>query len=248
MKVLRIVFLFPFAFLRLFFVLFMSGFVVTTGWFWLTFFGFSQKLQHWVMKTWGKSIMFILGIKIDHNELPKSKNFILMPNHRSYIDIFIIAGLTPSALVGKAEVEKWPFTRLGGRITSTIFVNRSDIKSMITAMNKIKVSVSQDIPVTLFPEGTTFKGPQTKPFKKGSFKIAAEVGIPVIPMAIHYKNIEDAWVGNDTFLGHFFRQMGKPITKVYVRYGQPVINDDYRILQQEVKMRIDEMLSEIEII
>ncbi len=246
MKFLRTIILSPLAFVRLVFVLFMSGYVVFIGWFWLKFSGFSQKLQRWVFGTWGKSIIFFLGLKIDKNDLPKTRNFILMPNHRSYLDIFIVAGLTPSALVGKAEVAKWPFAKTGGKITNSIFVDRNEIKSLITTMNKIKASVQQNIPVTLFPEGTTFKGPQTKPFKKGSFKIAAETGIPVIPMAIHYKNSEDAWVGNDTFLGHFFRQMGKPISKVYIRYGNPVVNSDFQLLQNEVKKQIDSMLADLE--
>jgi 1-acyl-sn-glycerol-3-phosphate acyltransferase len=64
-------------------------------------------------------------------------------------------------------------------------------------------------------------------------------------MAIHYQDSEDAWVDKDTFLGHFFRQMGKPFTKVTIRYGVPVSNPDYRILQQEVKNQIDTMLMEI---
>jgi 1-acyl-sn-glycerol-3-phosphate acyltransferase len=189
--------------------------------------------------------MFIWGIKVDKNDLPKNGNFILMPNHRSYIDIFIVSGFTPSALVAKAEIKKWPFGSLGVKVTNSILVDRTEIKSMMQTMNKIKDSVKQGIPVTLFPEGTTYKGPLTKPFKNGSFKIAADTGIQVIPMAIHYKDINDAWVGKDTLLGHIFRQMGKPVSKVYIRYGQPISNSDYSILQKQVKKRIDEMLQEL---
>ena len=245
MKIFRIIFLFPLALFRLIYVLFISGYVVFIGWFWLRFFGFSRRLQQWVMRTWGKSIMFIWGIKVDKNELPKNGNFILMPNHRSYIDIFIVAGLTPAALVGKAELKKWPFGKLGAKVTNSILVDRKEIKSMMKTMNKIKKSVSQGIPVTLFPEGTTYKGPLTKSFKNGSFKIAADTQIPVIPMAIHYKDIEDAWVGKDTFLGHVFRQMGKPFSKVHIRYGEPVSSSNYGELQTEVKKRIDKMLKEL---
>jgi 1-acyl-sn-glycerol-3-phosphate acyltransferase len=168
-----------------------------------------------------------------------------MPNHRSYIDIFIVSGLTPAALVGKEEIKKWPFGKLGSKVTNSILVNRFEIKSMMKTMNKIKDSVKQGIPVTLFPEGTTYKGPFTKPFKKGSFKIAADACIPVIPMAIHYRDEDDAWVGEDTFIGHVFRQMGKPVTKVYIRYGEPIYDPNYKNLQEQVKAKIDEMLQEL---
>jgi len=226
-------------------MVFMSGFVVFVGWFWLKFFGFSQRLQQWALQTWGKSIIFILGVKINRNELPKNKNFILMPNHRSYIDIFIVACLTPAAMVAKAEIKKWPFIKLGGKITNTVFVERSEISSLITTMNKIKESINQHIPVILFPEGTTYKGPLTKPFKNGSFKIAADSQMPVIPMAIHYRDVDDAWVDKDTFIGHVFRQMGKPISKVYIRYGNPISYSDYKTLQKETKEQIETMLTQI---
>jgi len=245
MKILRIIFLFPLALFRLLFISFMSAYVVIVGWFWLNFLGFSQRLQRWVMQTWGKSIIFVLGIKIHRNEMPLIKNFILMPNHRGYIDIFIVAALTPAAMVGKEEIKKWPFGKLGVKVTSSILVDRSEIKSLIKTMNKIKESISQGIPVILFPEGATYQGPMTKPFKNGSFKIAAETNIPVIPMAIHYKDEEDAWVGSDTLLSHFFRQMGKPVTKVYIRYGTPISGSDYKQIQIETREQIDSMLTEI---
>lgn len=245
MKQLRIIFLFPLAFVRLIFIVFMSAYVVTVGWFWLKIFGFNKRLQQWVMQTWGKSILFFCGIKIERNDLPTIENFILMPNHRSYIDIFIVAALTPAAMVAKAELRKWPLGKLGIKVTNSILVDRSELKSLIKTMNKIKESVNGGIPVVLFPEGGTYVGPLTKPFKNGSFQIATEAKIPVIPMAIHYKDINDAWIGDDIFLAHFFRQMGKPVTKVFVRYGTPVLGSDCKHVQTQTKEQIDSMLTEI---
>ena len=245
MKTLRRILFFPLALTRLVLILFVTIYVVTVGWFWLRLFGFSRKLQKWVMFTWGKSNLFFLGIKVNTNEIPVNANFILMPNHRSYIDIFIITAVIPSAMVAKAELEKWPFGKIGIKITNSILVDREDVKSMIRTMNQIKTSVNNGIPVTLFPEGTTFKGPLTKPFKNGSFKIAAETNIPVIPMAIHYFDEDDAWVGNDTFLPHFFRQMSKPITRVSIRFGKPLSGNDYQVIQQITREEIDSMLIQI---
>lgn len=245
MKAFRIILFSPLALFRLLFTLVISAFVVVIGWVWLQLFGFSRKLQNWSMHTWGKSILWLCGIKINKNQVPKNPQFILMPNHRSYLDIFIVAALTPAAFVAKAELKKWPFLKTGAKLTNTIFVSRSELQSLIATMNKIKTSVNQGIPVALFPEGTSYKGPLTKPFKNGSFKIAADSGIQVIPMAIHFKDENDAWVDDDTFVGHFFRQMGKPVTHVTIRYGKPITSADYKILQQETRRQIDDMLKEI---
>jgi 1-acyl-sn-glycerol-3-phosphate acyltransferase len=245
MKTARFIIFFPLALFRLFFILSASAYVVGVGWFWLQLFGFSRKLQNWSMRTWGKSILFVCGIKINKNQIPENAHFILMPNHRSYLDIFIVSALTPSAFVAKSELKKWPFLKTGAKITNTIFVSRSELQSLISTMNKIKASVNEGIPVALFPEGTSYKGPLTKPFKNGSFKIASDSDIPVIPMAIHFEDENDAWVDDDTFVGHFFRQMGKPVTRVTIRYGNPLANNDYKILQQKTRGQIDAMLQEI---
>lgn len=246
MKILQIILLAPLALFRLIVVLFMSAYVVSIGWIWLKLFGFSRRLQNWVMSAWGNTIMFFLNIKVEGNQRPKNNNFILMPNHRSYLDIFIVAGLTPAAMVGKAELKKWPFGRMGALVTNSILVDRNNSRSLINTMNKIKESVEQGIPVTLFPEGTTYKGPLTKRFKKGSFKIAAETGIPIIPMALDFEDKDDAWVDKDTFLGHFFRKMGKPITRVKICYGEPISNSDFHVLQKQTKASIEAMLKTLQ--
>ena len=64
-------------------------------------------------------------------------------------------------------------------------------------------------------------------------------------MAIHYKDTSDAWVGDETLLPHFFRQMGKPVTRVFVKYGTPVSGTDYKQIQQQIKEQIDSMLTQI---
>ncbi len=246
MKVIRIILFSPLALIRLLFVVFISAYVTIIGWFWLKTLGFSRRLQQWVVGTWGRSILFMCGIKLNKNDLPQSDNYILMPNHRSYIDIFIVAATTPAAMVGKAEIAKWPFGALGARVTNSILVDRKNQKSLLLTMKRIKESVNSGMPVILFPEVTTYKGPLTKKFKNGSFKIAADGNIPIIPMAIDFKDVNDAWVDKDTFVGHFFRQLGKPFTYVTIRYGNPISETDHKLLQAKTKEQIDSMLMAIQ--
>ncbi len=246
MEIFKKILFYPLAFVRLLLVLIGTAVVSFIGWVWLQFFGFSRRLQQWVLRTWGTVIVLVCGIKIHRNELPSKDNFILMPNHRSYLDIFIFASLTPSSMVGKAELKNWPFGKVATKIANLILVDRNNVRSLINTMKEIKRSVSLGIPVTIFPEGTTCKGPLTKTFKTGSFKIAAETEIPVIPAAIEYQDKNDAWVGNDTFVPHFFRQMGKPFTHVTIKYGEALTNSDHEKLRAATKERIDQMLGEMQ--
>ena len=64
----------------------------------------------------------------------------------------------------------------------------------------------------------------------------------MVPMAIDYADLGDAWIGDDTFLPHFLRCFGKPVTHVKIRYGQPLQSNDADLLVSETKQWIDENL------
>lgn len=245
MRIVKSIAHFPLAVTRFVLLIVITFYYITVGYAKLKRNGFSRGLQQWEMRSWGNAILWVMGIRIKLSGQPNDGNFILMPNHRSYVDIPLIVKFFQGTLVGKMEVGKWPMARTAAKITRPILVNRSDLKSLVATMNKIKDSVDKQIPVILFPEGTTHQGPLTKTFKNGSFKIAADMQIPIIPVAIHYPDSKVAWVGNDTFIGHFLRQMGKPRTKAFVRIGQPVSSPDYLELKTIVRSQIDEMLKDL---
>jgi 1-acyl-sn-glycerol-3-phosphate acyltransferase len=193
-------------------------------------------------RSWGKTILFILGIRVKRNTIPSISNYILMPNHHGYLDIFLMATYSPSAFVAKAELLKWPVIGRALKSARTITVKRNEMRSLLNTMQEIRESIANDISVTIFPEGTTSFGPGLLPFKNGSFKIAAEFEIPIIPCAILYKDTNDAWVGKDNFIPHFFRQMWKPTNSVKIHFGEPVINPSLEELKAEVRNRIEQGL------
>ena len=91
------------------------------------------------------------------------------------------------------------------------------------------------ISVVNFPEGTTYKGPGILKLKMGSFHIAAQGDIPIIPVALEYKYQDDAWVGDDTFIPHFLRCFAKKETPVKVHFGPKMQSDDPEALMEQAK-------------
>ena len=197
----------------------------------------------WSSRNWGKSMLLITGFRVLKNDRPKLDKFLLMPNHRSYVDVFLMAAYSPSVFVAKAEISRWPILGQAAKAGKVILVKRDEMKSLLGAMQKIRQSIESGISITIFPEGTTSKGPGLLPFKNGTFKIAAEIKTPIIPCAIVYHDNEDTWVGDDTFLGHFFRQRWKPVSKVEIRFGEPVSGNDFTALKERVKENIETMLA-----
>jgi 1-acyl-sn-glycerol-3-phosphate acyltransferase len=199
----------------------------------------------WTARNWGKTLLFILGFVVKRNSFPPLKKYILMPNHRSYIDILLMAAYSPSTFVGKSDVSKWPVIGSAMKQGQAIIVNRKEMKSKIDTMRKIGESVKNGISITIFPEGTTYKGPGILPFKNGTFKVAAEMNIPIIPCAINFRDIDDAWVGDDLFVPHFFRQMWKPVSFVEVQFGEPITSNDFNVLKEETMLSISRMLDKM---
>lgn len=237
---------FPITFLRFILVIFASVFFLVTV---IIENKLSKKpgtFKFWSMRNWGKTVLIILGFRVNRNEIDFPNQFITMPNHRSYIDIFLISAYSPSVFVAKEEIKRWPIAGRAAKAGRLIFVQRNDLKSLLATMNKIKQSIAQNISVTVFPEGTTAIGPGLAPFKNGTFKVAAELSIPIIPCAISYADRNNAWVDDDNFISHFFRQMWQPFPKVTLRFGEPINENNYQTLKEKTKSSIETFLNDIE--
>ena len=178
-----------------------------------------------VYSWWRKQAPWALGVRMDlRGELPNHAS-ILVPNHRSYIDVALVPSPHPVVFVAKAEVRRWPMIGFGANLLRTIWVDRSSIESRKNTRAEVKNRIENDLSVVIFPEGTTHSGPDILPYKMGMFKMCADSGFPMTPIAMEYRKSDIAWVGKDLFIPHFIRIFGRPHIGVKVRFG-PVMRDD----------------------
>jgi 1-acyl-sn-glycerol-3-phosphate acyltransferase len=90
---------------------------------------------------------------------------LLVCNHLSYLDVLVLAALTPSLYVAKSEVKHWPVFGRFARLAGTIFVNRGKPSRAAEAADEIAVALRDGALVVLFPEGTSSGGETVLPFK-----------------------------------------------------------------------------------
>ena len=83
--------------------------------------------------------------------------------------------------------------------------------------------------------------PTTKEFKAGTFRIAAENQIPIIPMAVDYKDNSFYWTTNQSFVAHVINTFSRKM-EVKVSYGPPLINTDADALLATTQSWIDKEL------
>jgi len=185
---------------------------------------------------------YILGSKITVYGKKPSISGLIISNHRSYFDSIVILKDLLAYPVAKIEVASWPLIGTVCKATGVIFVDRQDKASKEITINEINLVLEKGFSILNTPEGTTHIEPTTIDFKPGAFVIAAQLGKPVIPLAIDYKNLEDAWIGNDTFLPHFLKCFGKWRTEIKLSYLDPIVSENVDELISLSKKQIDQEL------
>lgn len=203
-----------------------------------------KNLKHALMvrQLWVNRSLRMLGVVVDKHGSPPPGNHIFVGNHRTYLDP-IVALMDVRALpVAKAEVADWPVIGYGARVTGIMYVKRDSKKSRAAVLNAMRETLKLGYSVLVYPEGTTHVDPATIDFRTGAFNMAAKDGFSVVPMAIDYADMGDAWVGDDTFIPHFLRCFGKKRTYVKIRYGEPLKSDSVDFLVTESKKWIDESM------
>ena len=134
---------------------------------------------------------FIMGMKIniDKPELLEKLPAILISNHQSELDIYMLGRIFPKKCVvtAKKQLKYLPFLGWFMSASGTFFLDRSNKQSAIDTLNKaldqLKTSKGG---LFMFPEGTRSYSsePVLLPFKKGAFHLAVQAQIPIIPLVV----------------------------------------------------------------
>jgi 1-acyl-sn-glycerol-3-phosphate acyltransferase len=167
-----------------------------------------------------------LGLVVVREGQPSPAGRLFVANHRSYVDIPVLLSHVPAVFLAKSEIGDWPlFGRLARRAT-TVFVSREDAASRRRALVELAARLDAGLTLAVFPEGTTSHGPGLQSFRAGAFRLAAERGLPVVPVAIAYRDRGDAWVGDDTFVRHFVERFSQPRMEVAIAFGPTLYGND----------------------
>ncbi|MCY7327470.1 MAG: 1-acyl-sn-glycerol-3-phosphate acyltransferase, partial [Saprospiraceae bacterium] len=199
-----------------------------------------------IRQRWIEHLLPAIGIRVTVQGAVPDFPCILMGNHRSYLDpALIVRYVLYSYPVSKAEVAKWPIIGYGTRITGVLFLQRESRESRRETLQGIAEKVRAGFPVILFPEGTTQAAPQTIRFSIGGFKLAAAAGIPIVPVAVEYRDPADYWVGEDSFLAHFLRRFRQKHMDACLHFGPALQHEDPEWLLKETQKWIDRELLQI---
>ncbi len=151
--------------------------------------GDHKKWGYYPGMIWAKLMCFLIftPVRVEGLEnLEKGQSYVFAANHTSSYDIFVIYGYISRSFkwVMKEEIKKIPFVGAACKAAGFIFINRKAIKQALQSVEEAKKSLVNGVSVVIFPEGTRTKTGQTGQFKRGAFKIATEMNLPIVPVTI----------------------------------------------------------------
>lgn len=148
---------------------FFSGFIVLVH-LWISVLGLSNRWEIISRLTCSLTFLLrtILNIKVTvvgtEGQL-ESGGYVIISNHLSYIDGFVLGSLLPVVFVSKREVKKWPVIGLWTTLCGTIFINRQRKDQVASLVAEMSEKLKEGANILLFPEGRATNGERMLPFQ-----------------------------------------------------------------------------------
>jgi 1-acyl-sn-glycerol-3-phosphate acyltransferase len=143
---------------------------------------------HWCARTWSRLILATTGVHVDVRGLERlepGRTYVFVSNHQSIYDIPVLFQSLPYQLriIAKASLGRFPVLGWHLRRTGHMLVDRRrpDRARIFTWASRL---TRNGLSLIVFPEGTRSADGRVAPFKGGSFLVALEAGLPVVPISV----------------------------------------------------------------
>jgi 1-acyl-sn-glycerol-3-phosphate acyltransferase len=143
---------------------------------------------HGCARTWSWLILATTGVSVEVtglDHLPRDRTFIFVSNHQSIYDIPVIFATLPYQLriIAKESLGSFPFLGWHLRRNGHLLVDRRN-PDRAGILRRWRALVGEGLSLVIFPEGTRSADGRVGRFKAGSFLLAVEAQLPVVPLSI----------------------------------------------------------------
>ena len=138
------------------------------------------------VRRWSRKLLRICGIALKIDSPAPIPRSLLVANHISWLDIFVVNSLKPCRFVAKSDIRSWPLVGWLCAKTGTIFISRGKASDVRRIFKGLVESIERGEHVAFFPEGTTAPQGTLLPFHANLFEAAIDARAPVQPYALRY--------------------------------------------------------------
>jgi len=177
----------------------------------------SKSLRERLTRRWSRKLLALCRVSVEQAEgAPALEHALIVANHVSWLDIFVINALHPCRFVAKAEIRSWPVLGWLAAAAGTVFIARGNRRELRHIFKGLVTVLEGGQRVAFFPEGTTALQGEVLPFHANLFEAAIDARIPVQPYALSYVDAQGAlhrsvdYVGDTTFVDSMFAILQGP--------------------------------------
>jgi 1-acyl-sn-glycerol-3-phosphate acyltransferase len=143
---------------------------------------------HGCARAWSWLILATTGVSVEVKGLdllPRDRTFIFVSNHQSIYDIPVIFATLPYQLriIAKESLGSFPFLGWHLQRNGHLLVDRRN-PDRAGILRRWRALVGEGLSLIIFPEGTRSADGRVGRFKAGSFLLAVEAQLPVVPLSI----------------------------------------------------------------
>jgi 1-acyl-sn-glycerol-3-phosphate acyltransferase len=138
------------------------------------------------VQRWGQQLLQVLNVELKiHGELPDGKKLIVS-NHISWLDNFVVQALCPAHFVAKSEIRSWPVMGWLVAHTGALFIERARRHHTLKINQDMMAALDAGDSVALFPEGTTGTCEAIRPFHSSLLQACIGSNAVLMPMGLRY--------------------------------------------------------------
>lgn len=168
----------------------------------------SSERRFAAIQKWSRQALGMLNIrwKVIGAVAPDALPTLVVSNHVSWLDIWVINCVTPVRFVAKSDIRRWPVVGFLVTGAGTIFIEREKRRDTARTNRAVIEALMSGDHVAVFPEGTTTDGTEVKSYHASLFQPALGAGARVVVLALRYLtpdghvNIGASYVGDQSLL------------------------------------------------
>jgi 1-acyl-sn-glycerol-3-phosphate acyltransferase len=134
--------------------------------------------------------VYIFGTRLavrGKEKIEKGRTYIVMSNHQSLVDPWVLIGKLPLQLrwTIKTELKKMPIFGYALERMGHIYVGSRKRKDTALTLKGAVQKIREGSSLAIFPEGTRSNDGHLQKFHKGGAIIAIRSGVPILPVTIN---------------------------------------------------------------
>ncbi len=154
-----------------------------------------------LIKRWCQRVLPLLRIRVVVSGALPSQTLMLVANHISWVDPWVINSVVPVRFVAKSEVRSYPLIGWLAKQCGVVFIERARRKDAARVAGEGAKVLNEGDCFCVFPEGTTTDGTYVLPFKSSLLQAAVETNVDILPIALRYLSPDGSTNTDVAFIG-----------------------------------------------